>query len=420
MSRKIHYAWIILIGTWLAFLGVGLIRFIYPYVVPTMESTLNLSHTVMATVISCFFWADTIMRIVWGTLSDRIGTRKTTMAGLLLLSIGFFIMSLGNTVPILGIGFAVCGMGAASLFILPSPILSRWFGQTKRSTAIGIATTASLIVMIVGGFIVPSILVKNSYNIIWRTEAFITLAILVIISLILYDSPADKRLTPYGASQEELDAIKQGPKEKGSIWGKQSIMRVLGNWSFYQIAGAYFLYGVAYTGVLTFLSSYLQQIGWQAAEAGRFISIMGIAGLIAVVVWGAVGDHMAKRFVFAIGLLSLSIGIVLIAFAGKIMAAAVLGVILFGGGGSAPVVMISAIQADYFPKNSIGTSFGICAACFSLASAISPIVGGTLADATGTLLSSLIMGICAGFLGAIVIASLKEPRKVKSDQTQNI
>ena len=129
---------------------------------------------------------------------------------------------------------------------------------------------------------------------------------------------------------------------------------------------------------------------------------------------------MAKRFVFAIGLLSLSIGIVLIAFAGKIMAAAVLGVILFGGGGSAPVVMISAIQADYFPKNSIGTSFGICAACFSLASAISPIVGGTLADATGTLLSSLIMGICAGFLGAIVIASLKEPRKVKSDQTQNI
>ncbi len=412
MSRKPHYAWIILTGAWLAFMGVGLIRFVYPYVVPIMEETLGLSHAVMGIIISCFFWADTVMRIVWGILSDRFGTRLTTLLGLVLLSVGFFIMSFATGISSLAIGFTVSGVGAAALFIMPSPLLSRWFGQRRRATAIGIVTTAATVVTIVAGFIVPLVLTNNPYNVIWRTEAIFVLVILAVNFFILTNSPAEKGLTPYGASVEELETIKV--TRKGNVWDRESILRVLKDGAFYQIAGSYFVYGVAYTGVLTFLVGYFKEVGWTAGAASHLVALFGMAGLIGALVWGAVGDRLAKRYVFGMTLGMQGIGILVLVLAGQTPAMAYLGMILFGLGGSGPVVMISAIQADYFDRSTIGTSFGLCAACFSIASAVSPIIGGAFADFTGTLRSALLMGLVGSLIGAVLISLLKEPRTVKA------
>ncbi|MGI6142829.1 MAG: MFS transporter [bacterium] len=415
MSSKSNYAWVILAVTWLGFLGVGLIRFVYPYVVPAMEEALGISHVVMATVISSFFWADTVMRIVWGNLTDRFGTRTVTLIGLVLLAGGFFYMSVATTVFGLSLGFAVAGMGAAALFILPAPLLSRWFGQRRRSTAIGIATTAATIVTIVAGFIIPRVLAANPYQVIWRTEGIIILVILALEFLFLVNSPAEKGLTPYGATEEELAALRaQARGGGGSAWGRQSIVRVLQDKAFYQIAGSYFLYGVGYTGVLTFLASYFQEVGWSAAMAGQLIALSGISSLIAVVFWGAVGDRVAKRYVFGLGMAILGLGTLLLAVGGHTATFAYLGTILFGLGGSSPVVMISAIQADYFAKNIIGTSFGLCAACFSIASAVSPIIGGGLADTTGSLRAALLMGVAGSLIGAVIISLMGEPRTGKA------
>lgn len=412
MSRKPHYAWLILTVAWLAFMGVGLIRFVYPYVVPTMEETLGISHAVMGIIISGFFWADTVMRIVWGMLSDRFGTRLTTLLGLALLSVGFFIMSFATGISSLVIGFIVSGVGAAALFIMPSPLLSRWFGQSRRSTAIGIVTTAATAVTIVAGFIVPVVLTNHLYNVIWRTEAIFVLVILAVNFFVLADSPAEKGLTPYGASVEELDAIKV--TSKGNVWDRESILRVLKDGAFYQIAGSYFVYGVAYTGVLTFLVGYFKEVGWTAGAASHLVALFGMAGLIGALVWGAVGDRLAKRHVFGMTLGMQGLGILVLVLAGQTPAMAYLGVILFGLGGSGPVVMIAAIQADYFDRSTIGTSFGLCAACFSIASAVSPIIGGVLADSTGTLRSALLMGLVGSLIGAVLISLLAEPRTVKA------
>ncbi|NLY49984.1 MAG: MFS transporter [Firmicutes bacterium] len=397
-------------------MGVGLIRFVYPYVVPTMEKTLGISHVVMATVISCFFWADSVMRIVWGTLTDKLGTRAVTLCGLALLAAGFFIMSAATAVSGLSLGFGVAGMGAAALFILPAPLLSRWFGQRRRATAIGIATTAATVVTIVAGFVVPVVLANSPYNVIWRTEAIIVLGILAVEFFFLVNSPASKGLTPLGATEAELEALRAAPK--GSPWGKESVLKVLKDKAFYQIAGSYFLFGVAYTGVLTFLSSYFQEIGWDPAAAGKIIALTGISGLVASLFWGAVGDRLAKRYVFGMSMGILGAGILLFAIGGQVPSIASLGALLFGFGGSGPVVMINAIQADYFAKNVLGTSFGLCAACFSIASAVSPIIGGGIADSTGTLQSAMFMGIIASAISATIISLMAGPRTTKMSSKQ--
>jgi len=236
--------------------------------------------------------------------------------------------------------------------------------------------------------------------------------ILAVNFFVLADSPAEKGLTPYGANVEELDAIKV--TNKGNVWDRESILRVLKDGAFYQIAGSYFVYGVAYTGVLTFLVGYFKEVGWTAGAASHLVALFGVAGLIGALVWGAVGDRLAKRHVFGMTLGMQGLGILVLVLAGQTPAMAYLGVILFGLGGSGPVVMISAIQADYFDRSTIGTSFGLCAACFSIASAVSPIIGGAFADFTGTLRSALLMGLVGSLIGAVLISLLKEPRAVKA------
>jgi len=407
MSSKMHYAWILLAGTWLAFMGVGLIRFVYPYVLPAMEQTLGISHAMMGTIVSGFFWADTFMRIVWGTLSDRYGTRFSTLSGLALLALGFFTMSMVSSAGWLAFGFTICGLGAAALFIMPAPLLSRWFGQKKRATAIGIATTAATLVTVIAGFVVPPILANSPYTVIWRAEAVFVIVILIVNFFILANSPADKGLTPYGATEEELAAAKAGPK--GSVWGRRGISQVLKERAFYQIAGSYFLYGVAYTGVLTFLVGYFLELGWIASSAGKVMALVGVSGLIGALLWGAVGDRMAKNHVFGVTMVMMALGIVILMLRGQTPMPAFIGAFLFGLGGSGPVVMISAIQADYFDKSTIGTSFGLCAACFSLASAISPIIGGAVSDSTGTLRSALFFGLVASLIGGVIIYLLRRP-----------
>lgn len=55
MGQRLHYAWVSLGAAWLGFLSFGLIRSIYPYAVPAMQDSLQISHATMAAVISCFF-----------------------------------------------------------------------------------------------------------------------------------------------------------------------------------------------------------------------------------------------------------------------------------------------------------------------------------------------------------------------------
>jgi MFS family permease len=62
---------------------------------------------------------------------------------------------------------------------------------------------------------------------------------------------------------------------------------------------------------------------------------------------------------------------------------------------------------EYFPIQLLGTSFGLIAAVFSVASAISPIVGGMIADLTGSMSGVVVISIVCFLLGGICMMILR-------------
>ncbi|NLJ33498.1 MAG: MFS transporter [Firmicutes bacterium] len=410
MGQRLHYAWVSLGAAWLGFLSFGLIRSIYPYAVPAMQDSLQISHATMAAVISCFFWVDMVMRISWGAVTDRLGSRLVTLLGSALLATGFFLMSTAKRVLYLSLGFAIAGAGAAALFILPTPLLSRWFGQRRRSLALGIATTAAPLVTVLAGFIVPRILAVRPYNSIWLYTGFIVLFIFFFELAFLVNSPGEKGLTPYGGANGET--AQPAALGAGNPWGRARVKGILANGIFHRIGGAYFLFGCAYTGINTFLLGYLQEVGLSTVGASQLLAFTGMGNLLGSPLWGFLGGRFARRNIFTAGMLVLALGISLLILANQIYPLNYLAAIMYGVGAAGAIVMISAIQADYFEKNILGTSFGFCAACFSIASALSPIVGGAIADYTGSLQAVMFLGLLASLGSAATIHSLSLPQRV--------
>lgn len=413
MVKKLHYAWVVTLGSFLLYFSVGLVRFVYPYLVPTMEETLGISHTVMATILSFYFWADAIMRIIWGVLSDKIGARVTSVIGCAILASGVFIMSLGRSVFMLTLGFGIAGVGAAALFVLPTQILSNWFGRAKRGTAMGFAQLGTSIVTLSAGLIIPVILLKFPYYSVFRVESIALAAITILLFLIIRNKPIDMNTEPYAATPEELAAVQAQAAKKTNPWTKESLKQVVGQKSFYLILAAYFLFGFSNTGFITFRMGYLQEMGWEPVQLGRLISISSFAALLSPPLFGMLGDKIEKRKAYALGMVLLSIGMLVLLTSARSTVGLMIGLLFIAISSAGPVVLNSSTLPEYFPISLLGTSFGLIGGFFSIASAISPIVGGMIADATGNLSGVVIMSIAASLLGALCIQMLKKSKPEK-------
>jgi len=132
LSNRFYYGWVIVIGAFLCYMGWGVSRYLYPYVLPTIEAELNLTHEPMGIIASTYFFAYTIMTFVWGIIADRIGPRKCMLMGLTIIFIGLSCMGFMSS-PITGsLSYLLCGAGAAGIAVPVVPLISNWFGKQRR------------------------------------------------------------------------------------------------------------------------------------------------------------------------------------------------------------------------------------------------------------------------------------------------
>ena len=84
LNKRFHYGWVIVAAAFLCYFGWSISRNLYPYLIPTIEAELNLTHEPMGIIASSYFVAYTIMTFVWGILADRIGPRRCMLIGMVI------------------------------------------------------------------------------------------------------------------------------------------------------------------------------------------------------------------------------------------------------------------------------------------------------------------------------------------------
>jgi len=411
VTNRFHYGWIIVAGGFLCYLCWGISRHLYPYVLPTMETELNLLHEAMGNIASTYFIAYAIMTFVWGILADRIGARRCMLIGMAIIVAGLTGMGFVSSSIAGFLCYPICGAGAAGISVPMVPLISRWFSGARRGTALGIANAGCGTSTVVLGLVVPMILVNYSWRWSWWIGGALVLVIAVISRFLLVDSPAEKGLTSAGADKEELSSRQQIIADPEQAETKLAVKNILKRGIAWNLGGIYFTYGAGYVIFMTFAVAYLREIGWGVEASAAVFALWGALAIPSCIIWGAAADRIAKKYIFAIVLAMEAIGLYIFlggSPAGCYIAAAIIG---FGNAG-VPVTM-GASMADYFKPTIIGTTFGLMTLMFGIACIISPTIGGAIADRTGTLSTAILLSLGAVILSLVLALLLKKPPKLK-------
>ncbi|GAA2404149.1 MFS transporter [Actinomadura vinacea] len=373
---------------------------------PFMTDDFHLTKTEQGLILSAFSWTYAVMQLPAGWLIDKFGTRLVYGACVLWWSFFTGLTALASSfAALLGMRLGL-GIGESGAYPSSAKAVSAWFPASERARAtafydsgarIGSALSVPIITAIIGAFG-------------WRA-AFVTMALLGVVWAIgwwaYYRSPERHP----GANAAELAHINQGrdtgPVPEGPSGGRiRDLFRHRVVWG--MIAGFSCLNFVV-TFFLTWLPSYLvDERDFDLLKLGFFGMVPGLMAVAGSWAGGLVGDSLlargwsltrTRKTCLVSGMLLSS------AVAGAVLASsAVLALVLLSVSYAAiafAMVSVWCLPADVAPADQVGSLGGTQNFAANIASALSPIVIGALAEATGSFVVPLLLTGVIAILGAV-------------------
>lgn len=373
-----------------------------------MESELSLSHEQMGNIASFYYIAYAIMNLFWGILTDKIGPRKCILIGLAVQSFALASMGFMSSMLFGFISYFFIGVGAAAMSTASLRLLNDWFSGKRKDLAIGVYMAGAGTLIVTTGFVVPLILLAYSWRWAWWLGALYAFAIVIVMWFLLVDSPEEKGLSRLGHLPEKPTTSTAQPVMSNAVLPSSSwsYLKQLTMWN---LAAIYFLWAMGVTIFTTFAVTYLEETGWDTPSASAVMSTWGALSILSPIAWGLIASHLPKKYVMAIAL-ALEAGGIFIFLSGT-KSASYLGAALAGFADMGHIVAMQASVGDYFHPFFVGRTYGIIVLGFGVGAIIGPSLGGSIADAAGSLHPSILLGSAVILVSVLLALILKKPVK---------
>lgn len=307
-NKKLHYAWIILLGVILirGFAGGGI----------NLTSGLFLSPVsndigVGIGTLSLYLSITSIVTVLWlpvaGKIVNKYDIRVIAVIGAILQALSFVALGFMNSVYgwyVLAIPFA---MGSTLLVSLLGPILiNRWFSKNQGL----IMGMHMAFVGLFGAVLQPvtsSIISQKGWRAGYYIIGGVTFIIVIITSLLLLrNKPEDKNLSAFGADSPSDKKVESNQVEKTVGISEKTALRSA---SFYFLV----LFLVAITGVGVFMQhipTYGSLLGYSVKQTGNALAFASIGTAIGSIAIGIISDKIGSiktsYIMIGIGILSIS------------------------------------------------------------------------------------------------------------------
>lgn len=340
------------------------------------------------------------MTVFGGKLQDKFGPRVVALGGGILFGLGILLSAFVNTPWMMVLTFGViAGLGMGFAYSAATPAAIKWFEPRKKGLIAGIVVAGIGISSIFMAPLTNSLLQTNSVQ-----ETFMILGIIAIISLavfgaILHNPPADY-----------IPQVKAGkPAVANSLdftW-----QQMLKRKPFYLLWLTYFLSATAGLMLIGHIVS-IARVQTANPDINAFWLVMVFAAFNTSgrVIGGFLSDKMGRTkgllFVFLLQAINMFIFSFYTSFPLLIIGFAVAG-IAYG----ALFALFPAVTADFFGVKNLGVNYGIIFTSWGIAGIVGPILGGMVADLTGTYSGSYIVAGVMLLLGALLVNLIKTPQK---------
>jgi ACS family D-galactonate transporter-like MFS transporter len=265
---------------------------------PALTAELGLDPAHVGLVFSAFGWTYAAMQIPGGWLVDRVPPRILYSVALLLWSIATVALGfVGSFVALFVLRMAV-GALEAPAYPINSRVVTTWFPERERATAIGFYTSGQFVGL---AFLTPILAwLQLAYG--WHMVFVITGVIGIVWALawyVLYREPKDFR----GANAAEVALIREGgglvdierkPKRRGIDVGDLKI--VLTQRKLWGIYIGQFCLNSTLWFFLTWFPTYLVKYrGMDFIKSGWLAGVPFLAAFVGVLCSGLFSDWLIRR-----------------------------------------------------------------------------------------------------------------------------
>ncbi|MDA3902138.1 MAG: YbfB/YjiJ family MFS transporter [Desulfuromusa sp.] len=379
-KSRLHYGWVIVFaGTLTIVACLGLARFAFGMLLPSMRDALGMSYDEMGLLGTANFAGYLVAVGFTPLILRRLTPRSLITIGLMLIAACMFGISASRSyISVLSL-YTLVGVGSGLANIPLMVLVSYWFRRERRGRAAGFIVIGSGFAIIFSGFLIPYLNTHfgtQGWRISWLTIGFIVLVIAAIAAALIRNTPEEKGLEPLGAH----GSVDYDPSETK---GRFSVVQILAH-----LGALYFVFGATYVIYGTFIvTTMVEEYGFAEASAGRFWSWVGFFSLFSGVVFGILSDRIGRKgglmVVFAVQTAAYLLAGSSLGEKGIFISVALYGVAAF----AIPAIMAAAI-GDYLGKARAAAGFSMITFCFAIGQTLGPALAGINAESTGTFTGS--------------------------------
>ena len=398
---KLHYAWIVAAtGSVAMFCGLGLGRFAFGMLLPSMSSSLGLNYTQSGILGFTNLIGYLVAVLLSPFILPRFGTRATATGSLLLIAVSMLGMAFTTSFPILCALYVLTGIGSGGVVLPMMSVMSHWFFPSHRGLALGLVMAGPGFGIILSGFVVPKLLPVStllSWQTGWLIFAIINIVVACLTFTLIRNHPDDVSQNPFGRAPT-LPVKNKKKLERSNI----NLLVHLGI--------IFAIYGATYMVYVTFIvTSMVSSYQLSEATAGGIWAWIGLLSVFSGILFGWISDHIGRRLGLALAFVFLAIAYLLVGLtdwhSGLYLSIILFGLVVW----SVPVIM-SASAGDYFGPAAAASALAALTFAFSGGQALGPVAAGYLAGITGDFSISYMVAGIAAFV-ALGLSLLLRPQK---------
>ncbi|SHJ09094.1 MFS transporter, ACS family, D-galactonate transporter [Pseudozobellia thermophila] len=264
-----------------------------------LQNDLGLDSVQLGYIFSAFAWTYAILQIPGGFVADRLNSRLLYALLLALWSIATLVQGMVNSfAALLGLRASI-GVFEAPSYPINNLVVSRWFPESERASAIGIYTSGQFLGM---AFLLPILAIIQSH-LGWRGLFYVSGAVGLLWALVWYLRYRDPQ-NHKTVSKDELEMIKKGGGvfEDGTKSGMVpdfNLSDIKKVFSYRKLWGVYlgqFCLGATSIFFLTWFPTYLVKYrGLDFIQSGFLASLPYLAAFVGVLMSGFGSDLMVRK-----------------------------------------------------------------------------------------------------------------------------